>query len=920
MVTTPQRPRDYSLEVLAARRAYIKRYGKPPPSLQKAPPKYPTDIIPWAEQRFYIPATGKPIQFAPHQVAILRLCFTRKENGDLPFRNIVYSTVKQSGKSTIAGVVERWYAETQASHSELYCIGNDQEQAKTRSFREIKTSIELTPGYNVGREMLPGQWIIQHTTMRYLPTHTIIRALAVDPTGEAGGKPAIQVWCVDQETECLTRAGWKLVVDLTTDDEIAALNPDTGFMHWEHPRAVNVTPYQGQMLRFKHRRVDFLVTPNHRVFGRFQTHSRYKEKVEARGWWFEEGRDAAKFNSGWLKGDASWSGAFYDPEFARMMGYFISEGHVHTYGKWIVFAQSRDAHPETYENIRQCLVNLGYTPHCSSVGLRIKDEALAQKLLVLGKSHQKYIPQDLKDANEAALSAFFDAYIEGDGWVPNASTEGLQCCTVSKRLADDLMEVALKIGYHPRLMSISPPRTGGCIGDRAVVGRYDSYRLSFSKAPIYWERRYPKEISHWQYEEYDGLVACPSVGSGVFYIRRNGKCCWTGNTEIWGVEYDAALRFWDELTPIPTIPDSIRIVETYAGYENESALLRSLYDLGIEPSLGGRQLSAGELARRTDTPIGVFEEAQHPDDPVPIYENVLAGQIMYWDSGEQARRMPWQKGERGIEYYQEQEKTLLPKAFDRLHKNIWTSSESAFIPTELWEACHDPSLPPLEPGDRTPVVIGVDAASSADCFAIVAVTRHPLRHDEIAVRNVKVWDPGRTGGRVDYDAAERFLRFLCGGGWICLDPERKNKETYVHPLSLKAQHLEEKGPDDTPVHAACFDNEMIPAYNIVQVAYDPYQLEQMMGRLRKDQIAWTKPFSQQQDRLEADRGLYDLIITKRIWHPKNELLTQHISNAGAKLQKDQDSTLRLVKVSQHRKIDAAVALSMASARCLHLTI
>jgi hypothetical protein len=213
---------------------------------------------------------------------------------------------------------------------------------------------------------------------------------------------------------------------------------------------------------------------------------------------------------------------------------------------------------------------------------------------------------------------------------------------------------------------------------------------------------------------------------------------------------------------------------------------------------------------------------------------------------------------------------------------------------------------PIGPGDKTPLVIGVDAATTGDCFAIVAVSRHPdpARHDQIAVRAVKVWNPRETGGVVDYAEPEAFLRLICRGG--CAGDGHGNH----HPKTL---------PSETC--SACIAGDWsLLAHNVVQVAFDPYQLESTAQRLTKDRIAWCEPFNQAGDRLRADRALYDAILGRRLAHDGNALLKQHILNAGAKVQKSEDSTLRLVKVNPNRKIDAAVALSMASAKCLYLTL
>lgn len=887
-----------------------------------------TDCADWMGEEFYIPSGGR-IVLAPHQKVVLRCMLTRGPDGRFPYTTCIFSTIKKSGKTTISGGIGRWGAETQFSYGEVYFVGNKLDQAQDRGFREMRRSIELTPGYIMGRDVLPGRWDVQAKSMLCLTSRTKVMALAVNAPGEAGGAPALSIWCVKGDTETLCRSGWKQTQDLTVDDEVAALDPTTGIMRWEHPRGVNVTPYSGKMIRFRHRRAEFTVTPNHRVWGRFITHSRYKSKAEDRGWWFEEASAAAKFSAGWLAGTAGWRGEReYDPAMARFLGFYISEGHCS--GDNVVISQSRDVHPETYEEIRQAFVALGLEPRCYAKNISVRNPALADELRPLGKSWEKFVPQHLKDAQPGALAAFFSAYISGDGW-QTGSADGWQCETSSKRLADDLMEVALKLGYHPRLMgsrmrkpSVQPDGSG-----KPLTPRHLMYRVSFSIGPIYWERTYEgKRGGSWEEIDYDGTVACPSLEHGIFYIRENGKCCWTGNTELWGMEHEGALRFWDELTTVPTIPDSIRLVETYAGFEGESKKLWELYCRGKE----GRQLTNGEAARLAardrdgeryeDLLLAWAECHGDPDELVPIWVDAN-GLFMYWDSGIEARRMPWQLGERGDRYYIEQETENRPAVYIQHHRNEWAGAESNFVPMEIWDACVDPDLPPFLPGDPMPCVIAVDAASTGDCFGIVVVTRwpNPDFHDgHVAIRATKLWTPPR-GGRIDYIEPEGFLRWAVRGGCAAGHPQYTLKPgDGGAPFRRTSEDVAPGGPaEGKPACGACDEQILVPGYKVVQIAYDPYQMEDMSQRLMRDRVIWCEAFDQKAPRLRADRRFYDLVIQRKIAHTGERNLREHVRNSNAKVQKDQDSTLRIVKKSEGGgKIDLCVAASMAVSRCLDL--
>ena len=340
-------------------------------------------------------------------------------------------------------------------------------------------------------------------------------------------------------------------------------------------------------------------------------------------------------------------------------------------------------------------------------------------------------------------------------------------------------------------------------------------------------------------------------------------------TELWGFIHKADLRFWGEMSPSPTRPDSIRWVETYAGWEGESELLWGLYEQTV---LMGRQLTAGELGDLT-----AFEEAPNADSPIPCYVNEAAGMFAYWDQGEQAHRQPWQQGADGAAYYANEASTQTPANFTRLHHNEWSSAESSFIDITWWDACVGPPIP-LGPGDNVPIVLALDAAVTGDCFAVVAVSRDPDRpggfeqEGGVLLRSAHKWQPS-AGHPVNFAEVERMIRAFCA------------------------------------------------AHNVVQIAYDPYQLHDMATRLQADGVAWCRPFGQGQERMIADGQLYQMIGHRRIRHDGMwPDVREHLANANKKVAASEDTRLRIVKKSETRKIDLAVALSMATAECLRLML
>ena len=199
--------------------------------------------------------------------------------------------------------------------------------------------------------------------------------------------------------------------------------------------------------------------------------------------------------------------------------------------------------------------------------------------------------------------------------------------------------------------------------------------------------------------------------------------------ELWAYTSEASRRLWEELTPVPTRRNSIRLISTYAGFEGESDLLRGLYLQGVGPD---------------EHPEGQGERI-HPE--LPLYLNRGARLLTYWDH---VPRMAWQTAH----YYTTQRAQLRPTAYLRLHENAWTTSESTFIDGPLWDGCVDPAHYPAPPNRRLPVVLGIDAAVKRDCSAVVALTqagdgRWPLvKH--------RIWTPTPLQP-VNLDLIEQFV-------------------------------------------------------------------------------------------------------------------------------------------------------------------
>lgn len=254
-------------------------------------------------------------------------------------------------------------------------------------------------------------------------------------------------------------------------------------------------------------------------------------------------------------------------------------------------------------------------------------------------------------------------------------------------------------------------------------------------------------------------------------------------------------------------------------------------------------------------------------------------------------------------FYREQQAVLPPLALsyycpDTPDDALRGDATSAYIPIERWDTLAE-QFAPLGAGDQTPVVVACDAGVTGDYFAIQLASRHPERHDWLALRQSHVWKPEEfPDHRIDFSVPKRILRWMGLGGCQARHPR-------THP---------------DPACEFCQRNEWLPPMNVVQITYDPHQLEDFMQELRAEGVAWCDEFPQGEERLIADASLYQRAMQGTLRHDGNPELREHIGNCKAKLQPDEDSKMRIIKKAQDRKVDLAVAASMAGKRCMDLNI
>ena len=384
-----------------------------------------------------------------------------------------------------------------------------------------------------------------------------------------------RVFCYAADHEVLTEEGWKRWPDVTGKEKFASLTP-SGQLVYEKAQELFVRDYSGLMYHVRSQQIDLLVTPNHRMWVQLVDTQAAKRREESFS--IHQAYQILHKRVRYQKGGTRWQGQcpehiripdttrtyrrsdtgttvtrryegheFQIEPFARFLGFFISEGSLAKHDTSINLFQNpgpiRDEMIKTFSK-------LGFHTTDVSSGsgggrrLAIKNlplyDWLGKHCGGTGATHKR-LPSLVFEWTPDVLSILLDALLKGDGHTHRENGHRVYY-TNSPGLADDIQVLALKLGLAANI------RVDDRIGEahRIVTGavitnRNPGYIVSLLRN----SRLYP-HVNHnrhtrpnrWYFENgyndclvaYSGRIYCAKVPSGLLYVRRNGKPCWSGNT------------------------------------------------------------------------------------------------------------------------------------------------------------------------------------------------------------------------------------------------------------------------------------------------------------------------------------------------------------------------------------------------------
>jgi len=208
-------------------------------------------------------------------------------------------------------------------------------------------------------------------------------------------------------------------------------------------------------------------------------------------------------------------------DFLLFLGIYLSEGS--TYRNNVAISQLNKGKRKV---IKQWIEKLKYrvTDNKKTPFLSISNKQLVLYFKQFGKAKDKFIPRELLNSlSKRQCRILLKALMFGDGsWDKEKIEKSGYYCSTSKQLSNDVQELALKGGYMASFVETKWHLNKGHFGKNVV---YSVNICDTRKYPAVDVRTRKTEIIN-----YKGKVYCVEVDNHIIYIRRNGKCHWTGNS------------------------------------------------------------------------------------------------------------------------------------------------------------------------------------------------------------------------------------------------------------------------------------------------------------------------------------------------------------------------------------------------------
>ena len=303
-----------------------------------------------------------------------------------------------------------------------------------------------------------------------------------------------KVHCLKPSHEVLTDKGWKFYNMLEVDDKIATLQ-DGKLVYARAYNKMWFQNYRGKMYHVKNSQVDLDVTSGHRMFvSKFDKElCRWSDHILYTAESIYKTHVCYKKNAEWIHKDYNLTDAWI-----VFFGIWIESGWLDKDKSVRLWFDKK----RTLNTITESVIGIGYHEYIDEIDLNtviIRSENLYNMMNELDKIR---LPDWVWELSQKQARTLCNTML--------SNKESYY--TKHNSMADAFMRLCLHAGWagtkHTR------------------YSKHHQYKVTVIKEDDYiYTHREDESMYH-----YEGPVWCLEVPGEVFYVRHNGKACWTGNS------------------------------------------------------------------------------------------------------------------------------------------------------------------------------------------------------------------------------------------------------------------------------------------------------------------------------------------------------------------------------------------------------
>lgn len=382
--------------------------------------------------------------------------------------------------------------------------------------------------------------------------------------------------CYDEQTEFLVDRGWVYGRDIRPEDKFVCYHVwSEGLFVLDQLAPFHVADYRGKMLKFENTRMDFCVTPNHRMWAACGYPGAPWQEVTAeriagrKGWKVPvAGNPVPGLDEDFVLPHMEFSVkatkadkrdiVISAEDWAEFLGWYMAEGNT---DDKVHISQSDTANPENYRKISELLDRLpfawNYNP--KNTQFHITSARLCRVMAPFGLSDKKHLPDWLFRQSPQTRDRFLLGYFAGDGTKDKSHRprDYNSVCSMSQQLASDIQRLLIYQG-----VSANTAQQASGI-----------WRTGF-----HIKRHRLLEKRNWREVDYDGKIYCPTVPTGYVVTRRNGKILIAGNTNPMQVHEAVLGKIATKRGEPYRVPD-FEDIEDLADYVSKEAQKHDVQDL-----------------------------------------------------------------------------------------------------------------------------------------------------------------------------------------------------------------------------------------------------------------------------------------------------------------------------------------------------